>query len=65
MSQLILNIKNESIMEKLLWMLEHFKSDGVEVENIVSSSKDYDVEYENSFEYKLDRADFAKMKENI
>ena len=31
MSQLTLNITNEKIMDKLLWMLEHFKSDGVEI----------------------------------
>ncbi len=32
MQQIILNIKNESIMNKLLWMLDHFKNDGVEIE---------------------------------
>ena len=29
--QLNINIPNENIAEKVLWMLEHFKSDGVEV----------------------------------
>ncbi|MEA2047509.1 MAG: hypothetical protein U9O64_03580 [Campylobacterota bacterium] len=29
--QLSLNIKDEKILDKLLWMLEHFKSDGVEI----------------------------------
>jgi len=83
MSQLILNIHDESIMSKLLWMLEHFKSDGVEVKNtsnqvledlsdefieknwesIVSKSlENYNLDYENSFEYKLDRAEFIEMK---
>jgi len=65
MSQLILNIHNESIMDELLWMLEHFKSDGVEVKKISPSEENYDVEYENSFQYKLDRADFREMKKNI
>ncbi|MEA3503244.1 MAG: hypothetical protein U9R47_10745 [Actinomycetota bacterium] len=32
MQQLVLNIKNDNIMDKLLWMLEHFKSDGVEIQ---------------------------------
>ena len=31
MSKLILNIHNEAILDKLLWMLEHFKDDGVEI----------------------------------
>ena len=29
MSQLTLEIKNDEILEKVLWMLEHFKDDGV------------------------------------
>ena len=29
--QLSLNIKDEQILDKLLWMLEHFKNDGVEI----------------------------------
>ena len=31
MQRLILNIKNENITDKLLWMLSHFKDDGVEI----------------------------------
>jgi hypothetical protein len=31
--QLSLNIKNEQILDKLLWVLEHFKDDGVEIIN--------------------------------
>jgi len=31
MSQLILNIENENILDKLLWMLKHFESDGVKI----------------------------------
>lgn len=34
MSQLILNIKNESTKEKILWMLEHFKDDGIDIEQL-------------------------------
>jgi hypothetical protein len=29
--QLAINIQNESIADKVLWMLSHFKNDGVEV----------------------------------
>jgi len=29
--QIAVNIKNDSIAEKVLWMLEHFKNDGVEI----------------------------------
>ncbi|MEA1919850.1 MAG: hypothetical protein U9N52_08430 [Campylobacterota bacterium] len=32
--QLALNIPNESVAEKLLWMLEHFKNDGIEITTI-------------------------------
>ena len=31
MNYLTLKIHDEKIMDKLLWMLEHFKSDGVEI----------------------------------
>ena len=29
--ELTINIQNESLTEKVLWMLEHFKSDGLEI----------------------------------
>ncbi len=31
MQTLTINIQNESLTEKVLWMLEHFKSDGLEI----------------------------------
>lgn len=31
MQTLTINIKNESLTEKVLWMLEHFKADGLEI----------------------------------
>jgi len=37
MQTLTINIQNESLTEKVLWMLEHFKSDGLE---IISSKED-------------------------
>jgi len=68
--QLILDIKDDSILDKLLWMLEHFKDDGIKIkkiknENISECEPEYDIEYEKSFQYKLDRADFIEMKENL
>lgn len=29
--QITINIKNQNTVEKILWMLEHFKEDGVEI----------------------------------
>ena len=68
--QLIVNIKNNILAEKILKILEIFKSDGVEVKTInktkeISNGKEYDVDYERSFQYKLDRADFIEMKERL
>ena len=37
--QLNINIPNENIAEKVLWMLEHFKSDGVEVFKLSSKNE--------------------------
>ena len=31
MQTLTINIENESLTEKVLWMLEHFKDDGLEI----------------------------------
>ena len=31
MKTLTINIQNESLAEKVLWMLEHFESDGLEI----------------------------------
>ncbi len=69
--QLIVNIQNSKTAEKILHILEVFKSDGVEIKIIDDSkkaskdTKEYDVDYENSFQYKLDRADFIEMKERL
>ena len=69
--QLIVNIKNNTIAEKIIRILEVFKSDGVEIETIDRTKEnqkdiqEYDVDYERSFQYKLDRADFVEMKERL
>ena len=31
--QLVLNIDNKSVAEKILWLLEHFKKDGLKISN--------------------------------
>jgi len=31
MQTLTINIKNETLTEKVLWILEHFKKDGLEI----------------------------------
>ena len=45
--QLAINIQNESIADKVLWMLKHFKNDGVEVLELDST---YEKEVLNSFQ---------------
>jgi len=44
--QLALNIKNEQILDKLLWVLEHFKSDGVEIINSKNTTDTKSVTYQ-------------------
>jgi hypothetical protein len=31
MKSIVINIENENLEEKVVWMLEHFKSDGLEI----------------------------------
>lgn len=31
MQSLTINIKNETLVEKVIWLLEHFKNDGLEI----------------------------------
>lgn len=31
MQSLTINIQNESLVEKVLWLLDHFKNDGLEI----------------------------------
>ena len=31
MKSLVINIKDDTIVDKVLWMLEHFKDDGLEI----------------------------------
>jgi len=41
--QLTIKIKNNNTVEKILWMLEHFKSDGVEIISSDAIKKDETV----------------------
>lgn len=38
--QIAVNFKNETIAQKVLWMLEHFKNDGVEVIKLDTTNED-------------------------
>jgi len=49
MNQLILNIENENILDKLLWMLKHFESDGVKIIKQNIDQIDNKVEYSNEY----------------
>lgn len=31
MQSIVVNIENESLVEKVVWLLEHFKNDGLEI----------------------------------
>ncbi len=69
--QLIVDIQNRFIADKILAILNVFKSDGVEIKTIDTkkinqkNTHEYDIDYEKSFQYKLDRADFIEMKEAL
>ena len=43
--QLTLNIENEESAEKILWFLEHFKKDGLEIKKSKSKVNEYSEEY--------------------
>ncbi len=69
--QIIVDIQNNTLAKKIMQILEVFKNDGVKVKTLNKTTDDqqntqeYDVEYEKSFQYKLDRADFLEMKESL
>ena len=69
--QLIVDIQNNTLAKKIMQILEVFKNDGVKVKTLnkttdkQQNAKEYDVDYEKSFQYKLDRADFIEMKKSL
>lgn len=41
--QIAVNFQNETIAQKVLWMLEHFQNDGVEVIKLDNSNSDDEI----------------------
>ena len=57
--QVAVNFQNETIAQKVLWMLEHFKNDGVEVIKLDNT----DDEIINSFKDGLEEIKLVKQGE--
>ncbi len=57
--QVAVNFKNETIAQKVLWMLEHFKNDGVEVIRLDNT----DDEIINNFRDGLNEIDLINKGE--
>ena len=55
--QIAVNFKNDTIAQKVLWMLDHFKNDGVEVVKLDNS----DNEIINNFKIGLDEINYIKQ----
>ncbi|MEA1916322.1 MAG: hypothetical protein U9N42_02210 [Campylobacterota bacterium] len=63
--QLSLNIKNEEIMEKLLWMLEHFKNDGVEIIDIDNKYTLETYKKIKNFNFNINDSELITFKERL
>jgi len=69
--QLVVDIQDDRLVDKIVQLLSAFKNDGVSIKAIdegIDMQKElpeFDVDYENSTQYKLDRAEFEEMKENL
>ena len=57
--QIAVNFKNEKIAQKILWMLGHFKNDGVEVINL----DDTDEQILNNFKEGLNEINLINKGE--
>jgi len=57
--QVAVNFQNETIAQKVLWMLEHFKNDGVEVIKLDNT----DTEVINNFKDGLNEIDLINQGE--
>ena len=59
MKSLVINIKDDTIVDKVLWMLEHFKNDGLE---IISKEDMEDLKFlkETRSEEKINFEDYLK-----
>ena len=59
MKSLVINIKDDTIVDKVLWMLEHFKNDGLEIVS-KEDMEDLKLLKETRREEKIDFEDYLK-----
>jgi hypothetical protein len=59
MKSLVINIKDDTIVDKVLWMLEHFKNDGLEIIS-KEDMEDLKLLKETRSEEKIDFEDYLK-----
>jgi hypothetical protein len=59
MKSLVINIKDDTIVDKVLWMLEHFKNDGLEIVS-KEDMEDLKLLKETRSEEKIDFEDYLK-----
>ena len=59
MKSLVINIKDDTIVDKVLWMLEHFKNDGLEIIS-KEDMEDLRLLKETRIEEKINFEDYLK-----
>ena len=59
MKSLVINIKDDTIVDKVLWMLEHFKNDGLEIVS-KEDMEDLKLLKETRTEEKINFEDYLK-----
>ena len=59
MKSLVINIKDDTIVDKVLWMLEHFKNDGLEIIT-KEDMEDLKLLKETRIEEKINFEDYLK-----
>ena len=59
MKSLVINIKDDTMVDKVLWMLEHFKNDGLEIVS-KEDMEDLKLLKETRSEEKIDFEDYLK-----
>lgn len=59
MKSLVINIKDDTIVDKVLWMLEHFKNDGLEI-ILKEDMEDLKLLKETRNEEKINFEDYLK-----
>lgn len=68
MMQLIVDIKDDKLAKKIIKILDAFKDDRVKIKSVnekIEKNQEYDVDYEHSYQYKLDRAEFEEIKRKL